>query len=103
MLGTVTVKETQINRLKAGFDKRRLFYTQEDYGLFQCSVPCCQITCDNREIIGRMVKEQKDMRIRFRELQDNLQGTPVQCKLYPIRSFRIFAKTACPMVKPPVS
>lgn len=48
---------------KAGFDKRRLFYTQGDYGLFQCSVPCYQITYDNRDIIGRMVKEQKDMRI----------------------------------------
>lgn len=48
---------------KAGFDKTRLFYTQGDYGLFQCSVPCCQITYDNRNIIGRMVKEQKNMRI----------------------------------------
>lgn len=48
---------------KAGFDKKRLFYMQGDYGLFQCSVPCCQTTYDNREIIGRMVKEQKDMRI----------------------------------------
>ena len=26
----------------AGFDKQRLFYTQGDYGLFQCSAPCCQ-------------------------------------------------------------
>lgn len=25
---------------KAGFDKKRLFYTQGDYGLFQCCVPC---------------------------------------------------------------
>ena len=25
---------------KAGFDKNRLFYTQGDYGLFQCSEPC---------------------------------------------------------------
>ncbi len=48
---------------KAGFDKKRLFYTQGDYGLFQCSVPCCQTTYDNRESIGRMLKEQKDMRI----------------------------------------
>lgn len=48
---------------KAGFDKTRLFYTQGDYGLFQCSVPCCQTTYDNRDIIGRMVKEQKNMRI----------------------------------------
>lgn len=29
---------------KAGFDKERLFYTQSDYGLFQCSGPCCQET-----------------------------------------------------------
>ena len=27
---------------KAGFDKKRLFYTQGDYGLFQCSKPCCK-------------------------------------------------------------
>ncbi len=32
---------------KAGFDKHRLFYTQGDYGLFQCSKPCCQETYDN--------------------------------------------------------
>lgn len=48
---------------KAGFDKRRLFYTQGDYGLFQCSVPCRDKTYDNEAIIRRMVAEQKDMRI----------------------------------------
>ena len=32
---------------KAGFDKKRLFYTQGDYGLLQCSEPCCQETWDN--------------------------------------------------------
>ena len=32
---------------KAGFDKERLFYTQGDYGLFQCSKPCRKETCDN--------------------------------------------------------
>ena len=48
---------------KAGFDKNRLFYTQGDYGLFQCSEPCCQETYDNRAWIERMVTEQKDMRI----------------------------------------
>lgn len=31
---------------KAGIDKKRLFYTQGDYGLFQCSEPCCQETFD---------------------------------------------------------
>ena len=48
---------------KAGFDKKRLFYTQGDYGLFQCSEPCCQETWDNEAIIRQMVAEQKDMKI----------------------------------------
>lgn len=48
---------------KAGFDKKRLFYTQGDYGLFQCSKPCCQKTYDNEEFIRDMIREQKDMRI----------------------------------------
>ena len=30
----------------AGFDKKRLFYTQGDYGLWQCSEPCCNETFD---------------------------------------------------------
>ena len=48
---------------RAGFDKRRLFYTQGDYGLLQCSEPCCRETWDNEELIRRMVTEQKDMRV----------------------------------------
>lgn len=48
---------------KAGFDKKRLFYTQGDYGLFQCRVPCCQKTWDNETVIRRMVAEQKNMKI----------------------------------------
>lgn len=48
---------------KAGFDKRRLFYTQGDYGLFQCSVPCHAKTYDNEAVVRRMVAEQKDMKI----------------------------------------
>ena len=43
---------------KAGFDKHRLFYTQGDYGLFQCSKPCCQETYDNEEIVRQMLEEQ---------------------------------------------
>ena len=46
---------------KAGFDKKRLFYTQGDYGLFQCATPCHQKTYDNEEVIKRMVAEQKDI------------------------------------------
>ena len=48
---------------KAGFDKNRLFYTQGDYGLFQCSEPCHQKTYDNEEIVRAMFEQQKDMRI----------------------------------------
>lgn len=48
---------------KAGFDKQRLFYTQGDYGLLQCSVPCHQETYDNEDIIMEMVKQQKSMKI----------------------------------------
>lgn len=43
---------------KAGFDKHRLFYTQGDYGLFQCSVPCHSATYDNGDPIRRMVEAQ---------------------------------------------
>lgn len=48
---------------KAGFDKKRLFYTQGDYGLFQCSEPCCQETFDNEAVIREMMERQKDMKI----------------------------------------
>lgn len=48
---------------KAGFDKSRLFYTQGDYGLFQCSEPCHQKTYDNEEQIRAMYEVQQDMKI----------------------------------------
>lgn len=48
---------------KAGFDKKRLFYTQGDYGLFQCSEPCRAQTFDNKTAIRQMLEQQKDMRI----------------------------------------
>lgn len=46
----------------AGFDKQRLFYTQGDYGLWQCSKPCHQETYDNEETVRKMFAEQRDMR-----------------------------------------
>lgn len=48
---------------KAGFDKERLFYTQGDYGLFQCSEPCTPVTYDNEEMVRNMMEQQADMRI----------------------------------------
>lgn len=47
----------------AGFDRARLFYTQGDYGLFQCSVPCHDRTYDNEAAIREMLAAQKDMKI----------------------------------------
>lgn len=48
---------------KAGFDKKRLFYSQGDYGLWQCSKPCHQKTYDNKEIVEKMLLQQKDLKI----------------------------------------
>ncbi|MGN0550655.1 MAG: SIR2 family NAD-dependent protein deacylase [Acutalibacteraceae bacterium] len=47
----------------AGFDKQRLFYTQGDYGLWQCSEPCHQKTYDNEEAVRKMLVQQNNMRI----------------------------------------
>lgn len=47
----------------AGFDKQRLFYTQGDYGLWQCSKPCHQKTYDNEEAVRKMLVQQNNMRI----------------------------------------
>lgn len=47
----------------ADFPKERLFYTQGDYGLWQCSVPCHDSTYDNFEAVARMVEEQHGMRV----------------------------------------
>ena len=48
---------------KAGFDKSRMFYTQGDYGLWQCSEPCHDQTYDNEETVRAMFEQQKDIRV----------------------------------------
>ena len=48
---------------RAGFDKKRLFYTQGDYGLWQCMQPCHNKTYDNEQTVRRMIEEQRDMRV----------------------------------------
>lgn len=48
---------------KSGFDKSRLFYTQGDYGLFQCKKPCRAKTYDNEKIVREMAARQRDMKI----------------------------------------
>ena len=48
---------------RAGFDKQRLFYTQGDYGLWQCSKPCHNKTYDNENVVRRMYAEQRQGRV----------------------------------------
>ncbi|WP_418846011.1 SIR2 family NAD-dependent protein deacylase [Parafannyhessea umbonata] len=48
---------------RAGIDHDRLFYTQGDYGLFQCSRPCHQATYDNEELVRQMAERQSDLRV----------------------------------------
>ena len=48
---------------KVGFDKKRLFYTQGDYGLWQCSEPCHQRTYDNEAVVFQMIKQQKNLKV----------------------------------------
>ena len=43
---------------KAGFDKKRLFYTQGDYGLFQSVNPNINETFDNQEWVMRAMEAQ---------------------------------------------
>ena len=56
---------------KAGFDKKRLFYTQGDYGLFQCCVPCHKKTYDNEEIVRKMLISQ---RFGFKDSENRKDG-----------------------------
>ena len=43
---------------KAGFNKQRLFYTQGDMGLWQCSTPCHQSTYDNENNVRQCLLSQ---------------------------------------------
>lgn len=46
-----------------GFDPERLFFTQGDYGRWQCSVPCHDETHDNEATVRAMVAQQEAMRV----------------------------------------
>lgn len=49
---------------KSGFDPKRIFATQGDYGYFQCSRPCHNTLYNNREVIEEMVSTQSDFKIK---------------------------------------
>lgn len=48
---------------RTGFDKKKLFYTQGDYGLVQCKTPCHQKNYENQDFIEKMFATQKDMKV----------------------------------------
>ncbi len=54
----VLTTNTDHQLIKAGFSKERIFYTQGDYGLWQCSKPCHQETYDNEEVVYKMLLSQ---------------------------------------------
>ena len=69
---------------KAGFDKKRLFYTQGDYGLFQCMKPCCQETLDNETVIRQMVLSQGyeiEENGSLKQQSEHLSEHPVKMKV----------------------
>ena len=43
---------------RSGFDKKRLFYTQGDFGLFQSTNPDCKDTFDNKVWVEKALKAQ---------------------------------------------
>lgn len=61
---------------KAGFDKKRLFYTQGDYGLFQSVNPAIQQTFDNEQWVIRAIQAQG-----FVQNSDGIYEVPENRKL----------------------
>ena len=60
---------------KAGFDKKRLFYTQGDYGLFQSVNPAIQKTYDNEEWVMKAMEAQSFVRDSENVFQPPKDGT----------------------------
>ena len=72
----------------AGFDKKRLFYTQGDYGLWQCSKACHDKTYDNEETVRKMVSEQRGLKIPSELIPKcPVCGAPMTMKLRCDNSF----------------
>ena len=73
---------------KAGFDKHRLFYTQGDYGLWQCSKPCHSKTYDNEAAVRAMLAQQNSMKIPGESVPHcPVCGTPMSMNLRADGSF----------------
>ena len=82
---------------KAGFDKHRLFYTQGDYGLFQCSTPCHQNTYDNEVVIRQMIKSQGFSIVNDRLIEDSQKDIKEVKMLIPPELVPHCPQCGCPM------
>ena len=60
---------------RAGFDKKRLFYTQGDYGLFQSVNPSLQKTYDNEEWVMKAMEAQGFVRDEYGVFQVPEEGS----------------------------
>lgn len=47
----------------SGFDKRKIFEVQGNFGEFQCSVPCHNKVYNNKDQVLEMIEKQKDLKI----------------------------------------
>ena len=71
---------------RAGFDKKRLFYTQGDYGLFQSVNPLIQKTYDNEEWVMKAMEAQgfvKDEHGIFQVPEDGILSMKIPTALIP--------------------
>ena len=72
---------------RAGFDKQKLFYTQGDYGLFQCADGHIRKTYDNEEWVYEAMKAQRflpDEKGIFRVPKDRLIAMCIPHELIPV-------------------
>lgn len=72
---------------KAGFDKRRLFYTQGDYGLFQSVNPDIRETFDNQEWVMQAMEAQsfeKGEDGMFRMPENGKISMEIPAELFPV-------------------
>ena len=71
---------------RTGFDKKRLFYTQGDYGLFQSVNPLLQKTYDNEEWVMRAMEAQgfvRDENGMFQVTEDGSISMRIPTNLIP--------------------
>lgn len=69
----------------AGIDRERLFYTQGDYGLFQCAEPCHAATYDNEAQVRAMAAavDEKLARQRAARVPGRLLDLSIPSELVP--------------------